>query len=149
MILMLFGKPTRRKGTEMQVLLEFSPLSVCSGLLKSKFSWEFPGFVCIFACSEGAVSGHCWGWSRCLSCWTANGPSTQQTGSSFPHILPRHIIQIVPYSLCTFSLSNEWHFRLLSEFLLLYLITQLLCWSGSESVFAEHGYFFPAFFCTH
>lgn len=34
MFLMFFGKPSRRKGTEMQVVLEFSPLGFCSGLMK-------------------------------------------------------------------------------------------------------------------
>lgn len=156
MFLMLFGKPSRRKGTRKGSCSRIFSIRFLFWLDEINFfPWEFPGsvYTYIFACSESAASDWCWGGSRCLSCWTANGlrqsPSTEQTGSSFPHILPRLIIQTVPYSLCTSSLSNEWHFRLLSELLLLHLITQLLCWSGSESVFIEHGYFFSGFLCTH
>lgn len=113
MFLVPSAKPKRRKGTEMQVVLEFSPLGFSAGLLKLKLFLQIPRFCqhlhfCLFkGCCVWSVLGR----SRCLSCWTENGlrqsPSTEQTGSSFPHILPRQIIQIVPYSSCTFSLSNE------------------------------------------
>lgn len=41
---MLFGKPSRRTRTEMQVVLEFSPLGFCAGLMKSKFFLGIPRF---------------------------------------------------------------------------------------------------------
>lgn len=108
---------SQAEGRELKCkfVLEFSPLGFCAILMKSKFFLGIPGFCqhlhfCFFwrCCVWWVLGG-----SRCLSCWTEDGlgqsPSTEQTGSSFPHILPREIIPIVPYSLCMFSLSNEWH----------------------------------------
>lgn len=41
---MLFGKPSRRKGTEMQAVLELCPLGFFAGLMKSKFFLGIPRF---------------------------------------------------------------------------------------------------------
>lgn len=57
------GKPRRRKGTEMQVVLEFSPLSFSAGLLKLKVFLGIPRFCqhlhfCLFrGCCVWSVLG--------------------------------------------------------------------------------------------
>lgn len=110
---MMFLMPSRRKRTEMKLVLEFSPLGFCAGLLKSKFILGIPRFyqhlqfssfqrvLCLVSVGEGADAcpvGQKMG--------SGSHPAQSRQAQVFLNILPRQIIQILPYSSCTFSLSN-------------------------------------------